>query len=369
MNTSSYFVDGLITGKIRDVQAFLQVMSMMIRLREKGIFRRIIFSGWHEDILSLGDLVIHLKNNGVTVVDNGNNLPIKSCGHYWEQVKTLQGGLEQIEDGVLFFKTRTDILFYGGDETVAEIVANNQGYLSHSFGIKHKIWIPSFVALQPFFMADQCFLGLTDDFRRFLRFDADIEAQNINVPFYPGSKTHPAAASAEIRFWLQPFLEQFEALRSYRKVWPHSMNGHPQYPEIQAFHLNSPIYQEYLSIYWSILNSAFRVSEGKFCIVNGLDSDGKYIVRANSHSNNSLLFINDAMNLITPYPVSYSTDLGLKRMLDTSDDLFRHSVYEPAFLRATSFKLTPERMINFDAYFKDLISIAHPNNHLLESPL
>ena len=369
MNTSSYFVDGLITGKIRDVQVFLQVMSMMIRLREKGIFRRIIFSGWHEDILSLGDLVIHLKNNGVTVVDNGNNLPIKSCGHYWEQVKTLQGGLEQIEDGVLFFKTRTDILFYGGDETVAEIVANNQGYLSHSFGIKHKIWIPSFVALQPFFMADQCFLGLTDDFRRFLRFDADIEAQNIIVPFYPGSKTHPAAASAEIRFWLQPFLEQFEELRSYRKVWPHSMNGHPQYPEIQAFHLNSPIYQEYLSIYWSILNSAFRVSEGKFCIVNGLDSDGKYIVRANSHSNNSLLFINDAVNLITPYPVSYSTDLGLKRMLDTSDDLFRHSVYEPAFLRATSFKLTPERMINFDAYFKDLISIAHPNNHLLESPL
>ena len=218
-------------------------------------------------------------------------------------------------------------------------------------------------------MADQCFLGLTDDFRRFLRFDADIEAQNINVPFYPGSKTHPAAASAEIRFWLQPFLEQFEALRSYRKVWPHSMNGHPHYPEIQAFHLNSPIYQEYLSIYWSILNSSFRVSEGKFCIVNGLDTDGKYIVRANSHSNNSLLFINDAVNLITPYPVSYSTDLGLKRMLDTSDDLYRHSVYEPAFLRATSFKLTPERMSNFDAYFKDLISIAHSNNHLLESPL
>lgn len=369
MNTSSYFVDGLITGKIRDVQVFLQVMSMMIRLREKGIFRRIIFSGWQEDILSLGDLVIHLKNNGVTVVDNGNSLPIKSCGHYWEQVKTLQGGLEQIEDGVLFFKTRTDILFYGGDETVAEIVANNQGYLSHSFGIKHKIWIPSFVALQPFFMADQCFLGLTDDFRRFLRFDADIEAQNIDVPFYPGSKTHPAAASAEIRFWMQPFLEQFEALRSYRKVWPHSMNGHPQYPEIQAFHLNSPIYQEYLSIYWSILNSSFRVSEGKFCIVNGLDTDGKYIVRAYSHSNNSLLFINDAVNLITPYPVSYSTDLGLKRMLDTSDDLFRYSVYEPAFLRATSFKLTPERMSNFDAYFKDLISIAHPKNHLLESPL
>lgn len=366
MKTSSFQVDGLITGKIRDAQVFLQVMSMMIRLRDKGVFRRIIFSGWHEDMLSLGDLVINLKNNGVTVVDNGNSLPIKSCGHYWEQVKTLQGGLEQIEDGVLFFKTRTDILFYGGDETVAEIVVSNQGFPCHSFGIKHKIWIPSFVALQPFFMADQCFLGLTDDFRRFLRFDADVEAQDINVPFYPGSKTHPAAASAEIRFWLQPFLDKFEALWSYRKIWPHSMNGHPQYPQIQAFHMNSPIYQEYLSIYWSILNASFRVSEGKFCIVNGLDTDGKYIVRANAHSNNSLSFMNDALNLLTPYPVSFSTDLGLKKLLETGEDQFRHLIYEPAYQRATSFKLTPERMKSFQIYVNDLISIAYSKNHLSE---
>lgn len=363
MMSSALQVDGLVTGKIRDVQVFLQVISMMIRLRERGIFRNIIFSGWHDDILSLGGLVNDLKNNGIVLIDNGKNLPIKSCGNYWEQVKTLQGGLEHIEDGILFFKTRTDILFFGGDDTVAEIVSGNQGFLSHSFGIKHKIWIPSFVALQPFFMADQCFLGLSDDFRRFLRFDADIEAQDIKVPLYPGSLTHPAAASAEIRFWLQPFLEQFEVLRGYRKIWPHSMNGHPQYPLIQEFQMNSPIYQEYLSIYWSILNSAFRVSEGKFCIVNGIDPDGKYTVRANAHSNNSIAFISDAQNLATPYPVSFSTDLGLKKLLETGDDQFCQMVYEPAYQRARSFKQTPERMRSFQIFLNELISIAHTQIH------
>jgi hypothetical protein len=356
-------VDGLVTGKIRDPQVFLQVMSMMIRLRERGVFRRVILSAWHEDLVTQASPVTALTQAGVLIVDNGTDLPVRSCGNYWEQVKTLQGGLERIEDGVLMFKTRTDMLFYGGDDTVANIVAQNQGFPCHALGIQHKIWIPSFVALQPFFMADQCFMGLAEDFRRFLRFDADVEAQGIPVALYPGSLTHPAAASAEIRFWLQPFLEQFEVLRTYRKVWPHSMNGHPQYPALQAFQLDSPIYQEYLAVYWSILNTAFRVSEGKFCIVNSIDAQGKVIVRANAHSNNSAEFVADALNLKTPYPVSFSSDVGLKRLIETVADPFRLVVYEPAWQRVKEFAHTAERIQSFDNYLTQLTALAHPNPH------
>lgn len=352
-------VDALVTGKIRDPQVFLQVMSMMIRLRERGVFRRVILSAWHEDLVAQASAVTALTQAGVLIVDNGSDLPVRSCGNYWEQVKTLQGGLERIEDGQLMFKTRTDMLFYGGDDTVAGIVTQNQGFPCHAFGIHHKIWIPSFVAMQPFFMADQCFMGLADDFRRFLRFDADVEAQGVDVALYPGSLTHPAAASAEIRFWLQPFLEQFEVLRSYRKVWPHSMNGHPQYPALQALQLDSPIYQEYLAVYWSILNSAFRVSEGKFCIVNSIDAQGKVIVRANAHSNNSLEFMADARNLKTSYPVSFSSDIGLKRLIETGSDFFRLNVYEPAWQRAREFRNTPERIQAFDKYLHQLTELAY----------
>ncbi|MDD5029335.1 MAG: hypothetical protein PHH58_07530 [Rhodoferax sp.] len=355
-------VDGLVTGKIRDPQVFLQVMSMMIRLRERGVFRRVILSAWHDDLAAQATAVAALTQAGVLIVDNGADLPVRSCGNYWEQVKTLQGGLERIEDGVLMFKTRTDMLFYGGDDTVANIVGQNQGFACHAFGIKHRIWIPSFVALQPFFMADQCFMGLAEDFRRFMRFDADIEAQGTEVALYPGSLTHPAAASAEIRFWLQPFLEQFEVLRSYRKVWPLSMNGHPQYPVLQAFQLGAPVFQEYLAVYWSILYEAFRVSEGKFCIVNSIDAQGKVIVRANAHSNNSVEFIADALDLKTPYPVSFSSDIGLKRLIEVGTDSFRLSMYEPAYQRVREFSYTPERIRLFDNYLKQLTAIAYPNH-------
>jgi hypothetical protein len=360
--TSDTKVDGLVTGKIRDIQVFLQVMSMMIRLRDRGIFRRIILSIWNEDLVLLNDLIATLRNAKVLVLDNGIGLPIRSCGNYWEQVKTLQSGLEQIEDGVMLFKTRTDMLFYGADDTVANIVAQNQGFPCHSFGIKHKIWIPSFVAMQPFFMADQCFMGLADDFRRFMRFDADVEAQGISISLYPGSVTHPAAASAEIRFWLQPFLEQFEVLRSYRKVWPYSMNGYSHYPSLQTFQLSSPIFQEYLAVYWSILHGAFRVSEGNFCIVNAIDAHGNAIVRANAHSNNSIEFVTDALDLKTPYPVSFSTDLGLKRLIETSNDGFRRSIFEPAWQRARDFKNTDERIQMFEKYLNQLTHLAYPNH-------
>ena len=76
--------------------------------------------------------------------------------------------------------------------------------------------------------------------------------------------------------------------------------------------------------------------------------------------------MNDALNLLTPYPVSFSTDLGLKKLLETGEDQFRHRIYEPAYQRATSFKLTPERMKSFQIYVNDLISIAYSKNHLSE---
>lgn len=353
-------IDGLVTGKIRDVQVFLHVVAMMLRLRERGVFRRVLLSLWREDLQAYREVLPGLFNAGCVVVDNGNALPVRSVGNYWEQVKTFESGLQQVEDGVLVFKTRTDMLYYGGDDTVARLVEENAGFPCDYLGFKHKIWIPSFVALQPFFMADQCFLGLADDFRRFLRFDADVEAQGIDVPLYPGSQTHPASASAEIRFWIQPFLDHFEVLRSYRKVWPHAMNGHPQYPVLQKFHLGQQIYQEYLAVYWTVLHALFRVSEGQFCIANGINEEGQIIVRANAHSQNSEVLVEDSVNLQTPYPVSFSTDRGLKRFMDEGIHPFYQQVFWPASERTRQWRYTADFIQSFHQYLNQTLALAYP---------
>ena len=193
-------------------------------------------------------------------------------------------------------------------------------------------------------MADQCYLGLADDLRNFLRFDADVEAKGTPIAMYPGSQTHPAAASAEIRFWLQPFVDKFPQLREYSALWPFAMNGHAVYPDIQRLLWQSALYQEYLAIYWKIIADVFRVSEGKFCIVQQFDEQGRAVVRARAHENNSLAFIHDMVNLRSPYPVSFSTDQGLRGLVEDSADMEHGPLFRAGWQRARAYQRSVARM-------------------------
>ena len=288
---------------------------------------------------------------------------MRSIGHYWEQVKTLAGGLACIEDGVHVFKTRTDILFLGGDETVQDIVSKHVGFPAQLEGFKQRIWIPSFVGLQPFFMADQCFLGLAEDLRKFLAYDATFEASGVHIPLFPGSQTHPSAASAEIRFWITPFVHKFGQLREYLDVIPYSMNGYAHYPALQEYQLQSEHYQEYLALYWQVLSRLFQVSEGSFVIAHGLDAEGRVIVRAKSHAHNPPDFIQAACHLETPFPVSFSSDQGLASFLlgDARAPFFQ--IYSQAASRSAHYAYTPDRRDGFQRYKDELSRLAafpHP---------
>ncbi len=352
--------DILVTGKIRDVQVLQSALVPLLQLKSSGLVRRVLFSAWRDDLNDHATLIDQLQDAGVLVLDNGPALPLRSCGNYWEQVKSLATGLDAVDDGVYVFKTRTDLLYYGGAEMLARILTQHTERPCSTFGFKHRIWIPSFVAMQPFFMADQCYLGLADDLRRFVRFDAQIEANGTDVPLYPGSATHPAAASAEIRFWIQPFYDLFPPLREYQAVWPHAMNGYPHYPDLQRFNLSMPFYLDYLAIYWWVLLNVFRVSEGQFCIAQGFDQAGKVLVRANAHSNNSSAFIDDAVNLPGHYPVSYSTLEGLRLFIDGEKSAFHDQHFRPALARVLNHKQTPARIQAFRTYLHELQRLARP---------
>jgi hypothetical protein len=356
-------VDILITGKIRSREICLGVFSMAARLRAAGVFRRIVFSGWREDFEQHADLIQQLEALQVVLVDNGPALPVRSIGHYWEQVKTLQGGLACIEDGVHVFKTRTDMLFFEGDETVRGLVSKNVGFPSGMEGFSEKIWIPSFVGVQPFFMADQCFLGLAEDLRKFIAYDATFESSGVHVPLFPGSQTHPSAASAEIRFWITPFLHKFQFLREYLDIVPYSMNGYPHYPALQEYQLQSGLYQEYLAVYWQVLHRLFRVSEGSFVISNGLDEQGRIIVRAKAHTHNPDDFIHAVRHLESPFPVSFSSDQSLSNFLcgDATAPFFE--VYSQAASRVSVYAYSAERRDGYRRYKQELAQLAGFSQH------
>jgi hypothetical protein len=352
-------VDCLVTGRVRNSQVFEAAMSPLLVLRSQGMFRRIVLSVWNDDVAENPGLMDSLVSQGVVLIQNGGPLPVRSVGNYWEQVKTLEGGLGDIEDGVHVFKTRTDMLYFGGATTIADIVQRNVGIPSGQHGFQYKIWIPSFVAFWPFFMADQCYLGAAKDLRHFLRFDADVEAKGIPIALYPGSTTHPSAASAEIRFWLQPFLDRFPLLREYSSIWPHAMNGHAIYPDIQLHLWQNPLYQEYLAVYWKLIADLFRVSEGKFGIVQQIDEQGRAVVRARAHENNSTAFVSDILQLRTPYPVSFSTDAGLRALVQEGTDQAHAALFRDAWQRIGCYEKTPQRMQHHRQLHDQILKMAN----------
>ena len=351
--------DVIITGQIRDPRIFITSVLAMLELRPVGKARRILVSVWEEDLQRHGALIDAIRGHGAEVFTSRQRSGIRSVGNYWEQLITLDRGLMQIEDDTLVFKTRSDLLFLNGARTVEGILDSNSNRWCHSMGISHRIWIPSFVAFQPFFMADQCYLALSQDLRKFVRYDAQIEALETPIPLYPGSPTHPSAASAEIRFWIQPFMDLFPVLRHYRDSWPLSSNGHPAHVEVNKLNLGTSVFKQWLSLYWHILDSCFRISEGSFVLAAGLDSSSNVVVRARSHSNNSDKLVLDGMSPVNNFPVSFSSDSGLKSFM-LSDESRSPPLYYHLHLRqAFNYSYDKGYMDALRSYTQGLVAISN----------
>jgi len=105
-------IDGLITGQVRDARIFLTAVNSLIELRNSSKIRRVLVSVWEEDELNNRPLMDSLRQLGVRVITTSRNTSIRSVGNYWEQLRTLDRGLQEIEDGTLVFKTRTDLVFF-----------------------------------------------------------------------------------------------------------------------------------------------------------------------------------------------------------------------------------------------------------------
>ena len=349
-------VDVLITGMVRDRAVFSRVLSLFLRLKHLGHIRNVIFSSWSGCIQEQADVLVQMRALGGIVVDNGPGMAVVSVGNYFEQVKTLDGGLSVVEDDVWVFKTRADLIFEENAEShILAILASIVGQSCGKYGFAGKIWAPAFVALQPFFIGDQCYCGLSQDLRRFIRYDAEVEALGTEVAKFPGSATHPAAAAAEIRFWMEPFRTLFPVLAEYRHVWPHAMNGHPIFLALQQHHLASPLYQEYLAIYWTMLHDIFVISEGRFVLAQALLPNGRIVIRATSHAHVVEPFLADALSSMVPFPVSYSNDGSLTAFVEAGGG-FDFSMAE-AFARAVNWRQTPDRMAAFNAYLASIQQI------------
>jgi hypothetical protein len=362
MQSVTQNIDLLITGKVRDAQVSQMAIACLLPLIRSRFFRRAIFSGWNDDLLKFPEFFRFLQSENIIFVNCGDGLAVRSQWNYWEQIKTLDCGLMQIEDGVYVFKTRCDLIIPNGEDFLPAFLTSKIGVVADCYGLKYKIWIPSFVPAQPFFMADQCYMGSAEDLRRFLIYDASYEASGTSIPFYPGSTSHPSAAATETRFWISPFLNAFPILREYLYVLPFSMNGFDFYKKIEDFQFDSSIYLEYVSLYWHIVSRTFQISALPFVLGHSIEESGRVTYRAKSHDFAADNFIEDVLSRHKIFPISVSDDAGFHRFLAGRIESDFYRAFQQALSRALNHAHTPSRRAAFLHYLSRLSEVAHIHN-------
>lgn len=353
-------VDIVVTGKIGNSQVFRFVMDNVCRMVDSGVARRVVFSGWHVDLQEHAALFQELRARGVLAIDNGETLPLRSYGNFFDQMKTLAGALNHIEDGAWVLKLRTDLLFYDSDATIRNLVETYVGLPANGYDFLHRIWIPFFSPRQAFFMADHCYMGRAGDLRRFVQYDAHFEAQGIDIPAHGTSSRHVAAASPEIRLWIAPFLHRYPLLRAYLDTLPYTMNGHATFRSVQDFQLHHPLHQEFLALYWDIVDRVFQVGPGKYILCTGQDHEGRLLARASAPDNYQQDFIADAESpsgIAQRDPAHFSNCESLRRFLHNGAHPARPE-FAAALVRAREHVHTPGRYQAFQAYLTQLQAVA-----------
>jgi hypothetical protein len=344
----------LLTGKIRDIRITEVVFQTLLPLVRTGMFREVVFSGWQDDQTQFPEFFDRLAHEGIKFVSSGQGLAIRSKWNFWEQMATLENGLNYIEDGVYVFKTRCDLIVPNIAKVIGSILWANIGVHCGAYGFKKKIWVPSFVPAQPFFIADQCYLGLAEDLRKFVNFDATYEAKGVEIPFYPGSTSHPSAAATESRFWIAPFLSAHPLLREYLEIIPYSMNGFSHYNDLERFQIEQLYYQEYLALYWHVVHQIFRISRLEFYLGHHVDDTGRIMVRARSHNFAADNFIHDVFYTEKKFPTSVSEDNGFRSFFVGKGDLKFFTVIQDALSRAYTYTRSKSRQIDYEHYVRAL---------------
>ena len=196
-------IDVVICGVIRTPDLFKKSIETLNSLKKEGIVSKIIFSTWKGEIEKYPDMEDFLnKNNTIIVEDKEPENP--GLGNVWNQMKSLENGLEKASHDKFVLKSRPD-LFIKPD--FIKFLASSLDKLKISAPLpegnvfKYKIWVPWFELTQPFYIADECFFGHYDDIKKLVNYDS-----------YYDKYTSTICGIVHIRRFLQPFAEKYPQL-------------------------------------------------------------------------------------------------------------------------------------------------------------
>ena len=196
----------LISGKIRDVDQFRQILALIQSWKADGHVGRIVFSGWESDLGEHRDLIVELSAQGIEIVLT-HEPPIVVFGYAFHQMKNLHFGLAQFADDDAVLRARTDRVNLGfapGDLADRFFNAPSPGEDSP---FTQRIMIQYATPFQPYFCGDQSFMGRVSDLRNLISFDTWFA-------------TEGAFLNPEQLLHSRPFIQKRPMLRDFFRINP-----------------------------------------------------------------------------------------------------------------------------------------------------
>ena len=200
-------IDVVFTGLIRDYGTFKKSLNDLVQLRKKGFVDKIILSTWKGEPSKHPEMIPFLEKSGILIIESeepevNQNSPYYKKDFIWHQMKALDIGLNNIEDGKFVLKSRSDV--YISPDFIKKLATEKSSLLKIILDLpsgnifKFKVWVPWFELTKPFFMADECFFGFKDDLKHLYNYNKDyFEKYDL------GPDVH------HVMRYINPFLEKY----------------------------------------------------------------------------------------------------------------------------------------------------------------
>jgi hypothetical protein len=207
MQKKSPQIDILFCGLIRKKVLFKKSLNDFILLRKKRLVNQIILSTWVGELQKHPKVFEFLKKNKIKIIESTE--PKENGKTYvMHQMKSLDKGLKNIKKNSFVLKTRTDV--YINPLFLKKLFKNKKRLLKIKKDLpkgnifKYKVWIPWYELKTPFYMADECFFGNSEDLKLLFNYKENYE-KNYQIS---GGPTH-------IRRFLDPFLKDYPFFEDY----------------------------------------------------------------------------------------------------------------------------------------------------------
>lgn len=270
-----------ICGQIRNRQILTASLNFFIKAREKGIIDNIIISTWTGEIEKYHGLSVELNNARIQLFQQ-DYPQMPADGNQFCQKITLRCILDFLADDDLVLRTRADILFNDFSlEKIFDTVFSSE--ISNSFGIRNKIWVPSFEMYTPFFISDYTYCGSAFDLKKLgdgLHFFNPHEARFFDKKGALITNEMPKSTLLQVGWPVgamrmsEPvceqrlFLPMFKNICSIAQEIEDIMHLFSAATNLRPFKydilLNSNLYWEYIFFYWCLMINVFIVGSDAY---------------------------------------------------------------------------------------------------------